>query len=199
MYTAARHLELSQRYLHLARDNVAAGQNHRAADALRRAVTHAASSILVAEGRPTNTRRRLYNALGTWVYHGAIPHAHLTTFRRVHDLPTRLDAMPPDSADAARLLRTMRLRVRRLLNDVSALVNSSSIITLEEAVRFAANVSDPPQMDEIHATVPAHCNNLPFPPDHPPGVQLAYDPSICRNCANLPKRITDLISPPYTA
>ena len=196
MYTVAQHLERGQRYLRLARDAIASAQYHRAADALRRVVTHAASSILVAEGRPTRTRRRLHNAIGWWVYSGAIPHAHLVTFRRVHDLPARLNAAPDDAA-AARLLRAARARVRRLLKAVTALVNSSVVVTMEEAIQYAASLHNRPRLNELHTTVPAQCNNMAFPPDHPPGVRLAYDPSICRKCANLPKRIADLIAPTY--
>ena len=90
MSTAAHHLERSRRYLRLSRANAAADQHHRAADALRRSVTHAATAVMAAEGRPTRTRRRLYRSLSHLVFSGSIPHAHLQTFRRVHDLPASL-------------------------------------------------------------------------------------------------------------
>ena len=50
MSTAAHHLERSRRYLRLSRANAAGAEHHRAADALRRSVTHAATAVMAAEG-----------------------------------------------------------------------------------------------------------------------------------------------------
>ena len=183
MTTAPRHLERTQRYLKLARHNIADAQTDRAADALRRAVTHAASAVMAAENRPTRTRRRLRNALGELVFAGRIPHAHLSTFRRIHLLPTRLpDLNPPE---ARRLLRTIRARAVRLVRDVSAILAANAVPRPEPNLTDPGLLCDLPDLYEMHATVPARCNNLSLPPNSPADARLAYNPSVCPGCANL--------------
>ena len=184
MSTAAHHLERSRRYLRLSRANAADAQHHLAADALRRSVTHAATAVMAAEGRPTRTRRRLYNALGHLVFSGSIPHAHLQTFRRVHELPAHLHSTAP--ADARRLLRTVRARVGRLLKAVAGVLPSipsmADILAYADSLRLNPPV-DQPALSQFHAAIPARCNDLPL---HSHDAVPPYDPDVCPNCAALP-------------
>ena len=187
MSTAAHHLERSRRYLRLSRANAADGQHHRAADALRRSVTHAATAVMAAEGRPTRTRRRLYRSLSHLVFSGSIPHAHLQTFRRVHELPHRLHSA--DAADARCLLRTARARVGRLLKSVAGAL--PSISSMAEILAYADSLrlnppTDRPNIHEIHAAIPARCNDVPLDAEPHRDTPLPYDPDLCPNCAALP-------------
>ena len=187
MSTAAHHLERSRRYLRLSRANAAGAQHHRAADALRRSVTHAATAVMAAEGRPTRTRRRLYRSLSHLVFSGSIPHAHLQTFRRVHDLPASLHSAAP--ADARRLLRTARARVGRLLKAVAGAL--PSIPSMAEILAYVDSLrlnppADRPTIYEIHAAIPARCNELPLDSNARRDAPIPYDPDLCPNCAALP-------------
>ena len=182
MATAPRHLERTQRYLKFARQNIPDGEYRRAADALRRAVTHAASAFLAAEGRPTRTRRRLHGALNEQVCMGQIPHAHLTTFRRVHRLPALLDTSGPTGP--RRILRTMRARVVRMAKDIAAAI-AAQAAERDDGSPPPGLINDRPSLFEMHTTTPARCNNLSIPLGAPRGSQLLYDPAVCPKCANL--------------
>lgn len=187
MSTAAHHLERSHHYLRLSRANAGHDPYHRAADALRRSVTHAATAVMAAEGRPTRTRRRLYNSLGSLVYSGSIPHAHLQTFRRVHNLPAGLRSAAP--ADARRLLHTLRARVSRLLKSVAGVLPSIRSVSEMRAYSDYLRLNPPanrPTLYEIHAAIPARCNDFPFPSDGRHDAVPPYDPDVCPNCAALP-------------
>lgn len=181
MSTAPHHLERTQRYHRFARDNIADGQFARAADALRRSVTHAASALLVSEGRPTSTRQRLDNALLDLTLDGRIPHAHVRTFRIVHRLPDLLQGR--SDVESRRLLRTVRTRVGRLIKAVAALVNGNGLRSLAEEMANPRLLCDRPGADELHTTTPARCNNL--SPVGSPNAQLAYNPAVCPKCASL--------------
>ena len=99
-----------------------------------------------------------------------------------------------------RLLRTIRARAARLIRDVAAVVNGTPRRTWADELADPSLISDRPQPAEMHTTVPAHCNNLSLF-GHPPGSRLAYVPSVCPNCANLPRPHTsrDLPLPTPTA
>ena len=183
MGPAERHLYRARFYLNRALENLNDQQYPKAATALRRSVTHAASSVLAREGRLTRTRRRLRDALADLVHAGSIPHGHLRTFNRVHDLPALL--LTASLAESRRLLLTMRLRVKRLLRDVTAVVNDGDSWPALEQSPIPGLLCDLPQLREMHAAIPARCNNLALPIGSPPGARVAYNPQVCPGCANL--------------
>ncbi|MCY4414754.1 MAG: hypothetical protein OXE87_00360 [Chloroflexi bacterium] len=187
MGTSDHHLDRAQRYLHFALEDFHDEQYLRAVDALRRSVTHAASSILAKQGRPVRTRRRLHNVLSELVFEGRLPHAHLTTFRRVHDLPHRMETATP--AETRHMVRVMRPRVKRLVRDVSNVMYDGGPWEAYEETGIPRLLSRLPQLEEMHTTVPARCNNLSVPAIGAPGMRLAYDPQVCPKCANLPARL----------
>ena len=180
MNKAERHLDRAELYLRFALDDFLSQQYPRAANALRRSVTHAASALLAAERRPTRTRRRLLNALRELVHEERIQYGHLLTFRLAHDLPAQLAASPEESLH---LVRALRLRVKLFVRDVSVAVGQREPWDLYEETGIIRLLSDLPQLDEMHSTVPARCNNLVSPPGYPPGMQLAYAPQVCPKCA----------------
>ena len=182
-----RNLHRAEFYLGRALECFTNEEYPRAADALRRSVTHAASSILIKEGRPCKTRRRLHNALADLVLGGRLPHAHLSTFRRVHDLPDLMATASP--AESRHMVRVMRLRAKRLVRDVSELVNNGESWEAFEETGIPRLLSNLPGLNEMHTTLPARCNNLSLPPFRPPDMQLAYNPEVCPKCANLPARL----------
>ncbi|MDE2684854.1 MAG: HEPN domain-containing protein [Chloroflexota bacterium] len=183
MGPAERHLDRARLYLDRALENLNDQQYLKAATALRQSVTHAASSVLAKQGRPTHTRRRLRDALAELVHAGSIPHAHLRTFNRVHDLPALL--LTASLAESRRLLLTMRLRVKSLVRDVTAAVNDGESWPALEESPLPGLLCDLPQLREMHAAIPARCNNLALPLGTPPGARVAYNPQVCPGCANL--------------
>ena len=186
MGTTAHHLDRARFYLRLAGQDIDDEQCLNAAHCLRRATTHAASSVLAAEGRRTGRRRRQRYALADLVASGLIPHGHLPTFHRVHELPGLVDSTSSDHA--RRTLRTMRLRVKRLVRDIVKVIEDCYERQSFEQPDIPRLLSNRPTLQEMHTTVPARCNNLALPPVRPPNLRLAYNPDVCPKCANLPLR-----------
>ena len=126
--TPSHHISRTHLYLTFAVRNTAEGDLDRAAQALARAVSHAATAIgthwnLLVRGRPT--RRRLQFALDEMAHRGIISHSLAGVMRQAYDLPNRMaDAMAaaPDAQtgrrEVIRLLRRTRTRARRLLRRI---------------------------------------------------------------------------------
>ena len=187
MGTPDHHLDRAQCYLRFALEDFHDEQYPRAANALCRSVTHVASAVLAKQGRPTKTRRRLLNALVELMFDRKLRHGHVRTFRLVHELPGRLETA--SATESRHMVRIMRLRVKRLVRDVAEAVNDGESWEAFEETGIPRLLSNRPQLDEMHTTVPARCNNLSLPPFRPPDMQLAYSPEVCPKCANLPARL----------
>ena len=143
------HLNRSNLYLRFSRTNAAVGDYHRAAGALTRAASHAATAAAVHWHHRHYSRRRLNTALGGLLFDGLIRLTHLRTFREVYSLPAQVAAAPTPNS-ARRILRTARRRVLRLLAAVSA------------AMSLRPN---PPTLDDVLARIAAEGSAaLPPPP-----------------------------------
>ncbi len=186
MSMSDHHLNRAELYLRFALDDFLDEQYPRAANALHRSATHAASAILSREGRPTRTRRRLLNALAELVQEGHLKPGHLLTFRLAHDLPDHIATASP--AESLHLVRTTRRRVKLFVRDVSIAVQQRQPWERYEQPDIPRLLSNRPTLQEMHTTVPARCNNLALPPVRPPNLRLAYNPDVCPKCANLPLR-----------
>ena len=158
MNKAERHLDRAELYLRFALDDFLSQQYPRAANALRRSVTHAATALLAAERRPTRTRRRLLNALRELVHEERIQYGHLLTFRLAHDLPGPTRRLPEESSTGARL----RLRVKLFVRDVSVAVGQREPW---------GSIRGKPALSASSATCPAGRNALHRPgPVQQPGL-----------------------------
>ena len=142
MGTVAHHQDKTQCFLHRARDAVAAGDAIEAANALRRAASHAATALAVHTGFRHNTTRRLETALFNCISAGRLSRSHLKTFRHTYTLPDHLrdsdDSRPghrnsnrgkpperrPDPAHPACAipLRRMRRRVTSMVKSIDDLI-----------------------------------------------------------------------------
>ena len=115
MGTVSHHQAQARRFLSLARADHDAGDYRRAAHALARAASHAATAGLVHQNLIRGpTRRRLTNCLFMLAAAGQIPFGAVKTFRRVYDLPAEL-AAAADLGAAMRLARHAHRRVSALL------------------------------------------------------------------------------------
>ena len=97
MGSVRHHQTEARRFLSLARSNHSAGDHLRAADALARAASHAATAAVVERNWVHRyTRRRLTNYLFLMAAEGRISNGGVRTFRNIYDLPRRLaEADPP--------------------------------------------------------------------------------------------------------
>ncbi len=124
MGAVPHHQAQARRFLSLARADCDAGDFARAANALARSASHAATAASLHTNpfhtRGT-TRRRLTNWLFCLAHEGRLPHGVVKTFRRIYDLPARL-AAAPDFAGARRLARRARNRVSALVRAVERAV-----------------------------------------------------------------------------
>ena len=124
MAAVPHHQAQARRFFVLARADCHAGDFSRAANALARSASHAAT----AASRHTNpfhtrgaTRRRLTNWLFCLAREGKLPHGVVKTFRHIYDLPALL-AEAPDFAAARHLIRRARTRVSALIRAVERAV-----------------------------------------------------------------------------
>ncbi len=111
---AAHHLERSQLYLGFVTRDVLGGEYHRAARAVHRAATHAATAAAIHWHHRHYSLRRLNTALSGLVRDGLMGYRHLRTFREVHRLTDLLAEAGDDMAAVRALLRRARRRVERL-------------------------------------------------------------------------------------
>ena len=121
---AAHHLDRSQLYLGFVTRDVRAGEYHRAARAIHRAATHAATAAAVHWHHNHYSWRRLTTALAGLVRDGLIDYRHLRAFRQLYRLPHMLADAAGDVAALRRLLRRARRRVLRLRQAVARAITS---------------------------------------------------------------------------
>ena len=121
MGSVHHHQTQARRFLSLARSDHNAGDYHRAANALARAASHAATAANFHQGyfrRPT--RRRLTSALFMLAGEGHVSNGGVRIFRKIYRLPERL-AVASDR-EAQRLSRQARNRVALLIRSVEAAI-----------------------------------------------------------------------------
>ena len=121
MGSVHHHQTQARRFLSLARSDHNAGDYARAANALARAASHAATAAVVHRNhvrRPT--RRKLTNFLLILAVEGKISNGGVRTFRRIYDMPRLLAGSDPDAA--RRLCRQARNRVSALVRSVEGAI-----------------------------------------------------------------------------
>ena len=121
MGSVQHHQAEARRFLSLARSDHNSDNYDRAANALARAASHAATSALFHVGllrRPT--RRKLTNTLFMLANQGQISNGGVRTFRSIYQLPDQLDAAKPGQRQ--RLSRRARNRVAALVRSVEGAI-----------------------------------------------------------------------------
>ena len=185
-----RHRYTSRLYLDRSHQHILNERADRAADALRRSASHAATAAAVNAGLRHSSRHQLMTALYWVIRDGHLTNGHIQTFRQVHALtPEWLDSVDPRRRRFA-LLRMYR-RVRRLVNDVESVIDGhrnpprvrdiverlgdgSGLVPPLPAVKnigeLRVAIGLPP--DPPHAGHPVNCLRCrtadPFPPPHDP-------------------------------
>jgi hypothetical protein len=131
---ASHHLLRSQHYLNLVPANIANGDYLRAADALRRAASHAVTAAAIHWSIPHKSRRRLHTVLAMLMFDGKLGYTHQRTFRQVYVLDDRIaDASP---AFARRILFRERRRVSELLSAIrTAMLQQPNPPTWEDIIQ----------------------------------------------------------------
>ena len=138
------HLNRCRLYLNFSRTNAADGDFNRAALALTRAASHAATAAALHWHHLHYSRRRLNAALTGLALNGRLPYQHVRTFRDVYSLPARIASAP--TGHARRILRIARRRVARLLAAVeSAIAADPNPPTLTQII--ASSTTDPQPSD----------------------------------------------------
>lgn len=183
--TPNHHLERGQRYLDFVPGNIAAGDHHRAAEALARSASHAVTAAAVHGGQPHYSRRRLTTVLTEMVYTRRIAYSHVRTFSQVY---RSLDTVQNSTADAARrMLRRLRRRVSRLAAAIRyAMSDDSAAMSIDDLLAETPGLPQPdptPQittMGELRALLGRPCDTAHA--NHPlncPGCLLGYnDPNV---------------------
>ncbi len=120
MATVSHHQAKAARYLQFAQDNIAQRDHHRAAQAIARAASHAATALAVHRQTWHNSPRQLRWAIERYVF-DELSHGHLKTFREATRLPRRISSQPATDADRILLLR-LRRRTNSFLKAVNAIV-----------------------------------------------------------------------------
>ena len=184
------HLRRSLHFLDLATADLDAGDCPRAAGALARSASHAATAAAVHWRYPHNTRRRLHLVLGMLMFNGLLEYRHHRTFRHVYELSdifARSSVPNASVPDGPRRLRRARRRVFRLIAAVTAAMDADPSPKTWEELNADTAVTGPPcdrpGRYEMHTTIPARCNNLSFPPGNPQRGSVVYDPAACPKCA----------------
>jgi len=121
MGSVPHHQDQAGRFLTLARCDYNAGEYSRAANALARAASHAATAALVHCGQLRQpSRRKLTNTLFLLAHGGSISNGVVRTFRCIYQLPQRLAAAEPGQRPA--LCRRARNGVARLIRAVAGAI-----------------------------------------------------------------------------
>ena len=121
MGSVHHHQTQARRFLSLARSDHNAGDYHRAANALARAASHAATAANFHQGyfrRPT--RRRLTSALFMLAGEGHVSNGGVRIFRKIYRLPERLAVA--SAREAQRLSRQARNRVALLIRSIAGAI-----------------------------------------------------------------------------
>ncbi len=126
MGSVQHHQTQARRFLSLARSDHNAGDHARAADALARAASHAATAAVVERNWFSRyTRRRLTNYLFLLAAEGRISNGGVRTFRHIYDLSRRLAEADP--REARRLCRQARNRVAMLIRSIEGAISGRPV------------------------------------------------------------------------
>jgi hypothetical protein len=121
MGSVQHHQTQARRFLSLARSDHKSGDYGRAANALARAASHAATAAVVDRNWVDRcTRRRLTNYLFVMAAAGKISNGGVRIFRNIYQLPHQLAAADPDQRQ--RLSRRARNRVAALIRAVEGAI-----------------------------------------------------------------------------
>ena len=121
MGSVHHHQAQARRFLSLARSDHNAGDYVRAANALARAASHAATAVVVHESDLRRcTRRKLTNRLFALAGQGRISNGGVRAFRNIYALPRRL--AQADAGESQRLSRQARNRVALLVRSVEGAI-----------------------------------------------------------------------------
>ena len=121
MGSVHHHQTQARRFLSLARSDLDSADYHRAADALARAASHAATAAVVERNWISHyTRRRLTNYLFLMAAEGRISNGGVRTFRNIYGLSRRLAEADP--REARRLCRQARNRVAMLIRSIEGAI-----------------------------------------------------------------------------
>ena len=121
MGSVHHHQAQARRFLSLARSDHNAGDYARAANALARAASHAATAAVVERNWFSRcTRRRLTNYLFVLAAEGRISNGGVKTFRNIYGLSRRLAAADP--RETQRLCRQARNRVAMLVRSIEGAI-----------------------------------------------------------------------------
>ena len=121
MGSVHHHQVQARRFLSLARADHNAGDYARAANALARAASHAATAVAVHEtGSRRHTRRRLTIRLFALAWEGRISNGGVRAFRNIYTLADRIAAA--SAGEAQRLSRQGRNRVSMLVRSVEGAI-----------------------------------------------------------------------------
>ena len=121
MGSVHHHQAQARRFLSLARSDHNAGDYGRAANALARAASHAATAAVVERNWVHRyTRRRLTNYLFVMAAEGRISNGGVHIFRAIYQLPERLASV--NAREAQRLSRQARNRVAMLIRSIEGAI-----------------------------------------------------------------------------
>ncbi|MDE2961342.1 MAG: hypothetical protein OXU28_15025 [Chloroflexota bacterium] len=126
MGSVQHHQAQARRFLSLARSDHNAGRYDRAANALARAASHAATAVVVHETNfRRRSRRKLTNRLFALAAEGRISNGGVRIFRNIYALPDRLAGA--DVQEAQRLSRQARTRVAMLVRSVEGAISGRPV------------------------------------------------------------------------
>ena len=120
MGTVSHHQAEAARYLQHAQDNIDHREHRRAAQAIARAASHAATALAVHRQTWHKSPRQLGWAVESYVF-DELGHGHLKTFREACRLPRRVSSQQATDADRILLLR-LRRRADSFVKAVNAIV-----------------------------------------------------------------------------
>ena len=136
----AHHLERSQLYLGFASDDLRAGDVSRAARAVERAASHAATAAAVHWHHRHYSWRRLTSAVASLVHAGRVEYRHLRTLREVTRLTVTLFETGNDPNAVRTLLHRLHRRVTRLRQALArAIAHDPNPVNIADLLARAAS------------------------------------------------------------
>ena len=175
MGSVHHHQAQARRFLSLARSDHTAGDYARAANALARAASHAATSAVAARNWIDRcTRRRLTNYLFLLAAEGRISNGGVKAFRNIYDLSRRLSEAA-DPREAQRLCRQARNRVSALLRSLEGAIAGRPVTgrgrrpspppsrPLPQSMAEIMALPDYPEIAEAHGLSQSPLARLPDP------------------------------------
>ena len=171
----AHHLERSQLYLGFASDDLRAGDLRRAARAVERAASHAATAAAVHWHHRHYSWRRLTSAVASLVHAGRVEYRHLRTLREMARLTTNISDDGNDPNAVRALLRRLCRRVARLRHAVvQAMSHDPHPVSIAD---FLASAASGNQAHRPESASPAPGIQPQSPVPHQPTSQTALAPA----------------------